>query len=183
MKRNSKYILLFIVLMLPSILLQIALIKLFPYTGLGRIISIPVTIFINTMLIIVCVIFTYKYRKKVLIITTTLFLTLTLTVGLYPQESGPSIINQSMKAVKAIQDFDYITREDLKTSGNSDNPQYIVALYKFKDELLSEGVYQLYQKENVYFYNYSVNELNEIPSKLIGYHKVMWWYLNRIKLS
>lgn len=129
--------------MLPSISLQLVLINLFPYTGLGRIVSVPVTVIINTLLIIACKIFTRKHGKKVLIITVTLFITLTLTVGLYPQESSPPIYVQTMQAVKAIQDFDYTTREDLKTNGNLENPKYIVALYKFKDEILSEGVYQL----------------------------------------
>ena len=180
MKGKWRYITIFLVLILPSVLLQLALIKLFPYTGLGRVVSIPVTVLINSLFIIVCMTLNKKkYGKKVLNITVVLLLTLSLTVGLYPQEFNPPIIVQSIQAVNAIQDFDHITREDLKTNGDLNNPRYVVALYKFKDELLSEGVYQLYQRENVYFYNYSINELEEIPSKLIGYQKVMWWYLNK----
>jgi len=179
MEGKWKYIIIFLVLMLPSVLLLFVLIKLFPYTGLGRIISIPATVLINSLFIIICMTLNkIKYGKKILNITVVLILTLSLTVGLYPQEFNPPIFVQSIKAVNAIQDLDQITREDLKTNGELDNPRYVVALYKFKDELLSEGVYQLYQRENVYFYNYSINELEEIPSKLIGYHKVMWWYLN-----
>jgi len=119
-----------------------------------------------------------NYGKKILNIIVVLIVTIILTVGLYPQEFNPPILVQSKKAVNAIQDFDHITRADLMTNGELNNPRYVVALYKYKDELLSDGVYQLYQRENVYFYNYSINELEEIPSKLIGYHKIMWWYLN-----
>ncbi|MBP1903449.1 hypothetical protein J2Z32_000061 [Paenibacillus turicensis] len=99
-----------------------------------------------------------------------------MTIGIHPQESYPSVYTQSIEAIKAISDFHQITLEDLEVNGYKE-PRYVVALYKFKDQLLSMGTYQLYQKENVYFYNYSINDLEEIPLKLIGYHKVIWWYL------
>lgn len=178
MKGIWKYTAIFLVLILPSIVLQLALIHLFPYTGLGRILSVPATLILNSTFITLCMMLNRKYGNKILNITAVLILNIVLTIGLYPQEFNPPILVQSIEAVKAIQDFDHITIEDLGNSGDVSPPRYVVALYKFKDELLSEGVYQLYNRENVYFYNYSIKNLDEIPSKLIGYHKVMWWYLN-----
>lgn len=163
--------------MLPSILVQYILIKLFPYTGLARIVTIPVTIIINSLLIVVCIVVCRKYRYGILSVAVTLALSIWITIALYPQESDPSVYTQSIVAINAISDFDQITLEDLEVNGHKNNPRYVVALYKFKDQLLLKGTYQLYQEENVYFYNYSINNLEEIPSKLIGYHKVMWWYL------
>jgi len=180
MKGKRKYIITFFFLMLPNVLLQIALINLFPYTGLGRIISIPSTIVVDSLIIIYCIVLIKRNNwKKRLPIMVVLIVTISITVGLYPQEFNPPILVQSKNAVNAIQDFDQIQKKDLIINNDGLNdPRYVVALYKFKDDLLDEGVYQLYQRENVYFYNYSINDLEEIPSKLIGYHKVMWWYLN-----
>lgn len=163
--------------MLPSTIVEYILIKLFPYTGLGRILTIPATFATNLILIFVCLTIIKKYGYKVLSVTVTLPLSIGITIALHPQESYPSVYTQSIVAINAISDFDQITIEDLEVNGHKDNPRYVVALYKFKDQLLSNGTYQLYQNENVYFYNYSINDLKEIPSKLIGYHKVMWWYL------
>jgi hypothetical protein len=163
--------------MLPSIIMQYILIKLFPYTGLARVMTVPATIVINSLLIFVCIIITKKYGYRILGITVTLVLSIGITIGIHPQEYNPSVYTQSAKAINAISDFDQITMEDLGVNGYKDKPRYVVALYKFKDQLLLKGTYQLYQEENVYFYNYSINYLEEIASKLIGYHKLMWWYL------
>lgn len=178
MKIKWSYIFNFLLLILPSLLLLVLLIDLFPYTGLGRIISIPVTVIMNSLIILVCLTTTNKLLWiKITKILTTFFITIWITIALYPQEFNPPVLVQSKNAIRAIQEVDNITREDLKTNGNVNNPRYVVALYKYRDEILIDGTYQLYQRENVYFYNYSINDINEIPSNLIGYHKVMWWCL------
>lgn len=179
MKEKWKLLIILIVVMLPSVLLQVVLISLFPYTGLGRIVTIPLTVIINLTITINCILL-IKRKKwgKYLTIVLSLSLTIVVTIGLYPQEFNPPILVQSINAVDAIQDYNQIQRNDLESNGRLNDPRYVVALYKYKDDLLDEGIYQLYQRENVYFYSYSINELDEIPSKLIGYHKVMWWYLN-----
>jgi len=88
---------------------------------------------------------------------------------------------QTRDAVRAVKNFDSITRDDLNANGNLDTPAYVVALYKYRDEIPLDGTYQLYGRENVYFYDYSINRLDEIGSKLIGYHKAIWWYLKTFK--
>lgn len=177
-KKIWSYIFKFILLMLPTVLLLVLLIDLFPYTGLGRIVSIPSTIFINSLVIVLCLVIKKKALWiRISKIVITIITTIWITIAGHPQESAPSVFVQSKNAIHAIQEIDNITREDLNVNGDV-NPRYVVALYKYRDEILSDGTYQLYQRDNVYFYNYSINDVNEIGSKLIGYHKVMWWYLN-----
>ncbi|WP_229522420.1 hypothetical protein [Paenibacillus monticola] len=168
-------------LLLPTVLLLVLLIYLFPYTGLGRIISIPSTIIINSLIILLCLVITNKVLWiKISKILMTIVITIWITIAGYPQEFNQSVLVQSKNAIHAIQAIDNITKEDLNVDGNVNNPRYVVALYKYRNEILNDGTYQLYQRDNVYFYNYSINDVNEISSKLIGHHKVMWWYLNAL---
>ncbi|OKP94389.1 hypothetical protein [Paenibacillus sp. P46E] len=175
------YIFSFILLLLPTILLLVSLVYLFPYTGLGRIVSIPSTIIINSLVIVLCLFISNKVLwikiSKTLI---TILITIWITIAGYPQEFNPPVLAQIKNAINAVQAIDSITKKDLNVNGNVSNSRYVVALYKYRDEILDDGTYQLYQQDNVYFYN-SINNLNEIGSKLIGYHKVMWWYLDCIR--
>lgn len=174
----------FLLLLLPTIAMLVVLIDLFPYTGLARIASVPTTIIINSLIIW----FYFRMKGKNLWIKyigvlLTLLITLAITVIGHPQESEPSVLIQSRDSIRAIQGIDSVTRDDLDISGSHNSARYIVALFKYKDEMLKNGTYQLYQQENVYFRNYTVNDVSDISSKLIGYHKVMWWYLNKIDYS
>ncbi|ANY75183.1 hypothetical protein BBD41_22860 [Paenibacillus ihbetae] len=173
----------FLLLLLPTIVMLVLLIDLFPYTGLGRIASVPSTIIINSLIIWLYLAikkknFWIKYVGGLL----TLIITLTITVIGHPQEFKPSVLVQSQDAIRAIKEMDNVTRNDLYVSGSHNSARYVVALFKYRDEILKDGTYQLYEKENVYFRNYTIKDLSEISSKLIGYHKVMWWYLNNERL-
>ncbi|RAR44277.1 hypothetical protein [Paenibacillus sp. MDMC362] len=173
----------FLLLLLPTIVMLVLLIDLFPYTGLGRIASVPTTIIINSLII-----WLYLALKKINLWIKyvggllTLLMTLAITVIGHPQEFNPSVLVQSQDAIRAIKGIDNVTRDDLVVSGSHNSARYVVALFKYKDEILKDGTYQLYQQENVYFRNYTINDVSEISSKLIGYHKVMWWYLNNDRL-
>ena len=172
----------FILLLLPTVLLMEVLVRLFPYTGLGRIVFIPSAILMNAMIILASMaIRTRAVWTRIVKIGVTLMLTVAITVGGYPQEFGPSVPVQIHHAIQAVRGYDDVTREDLNVDGYQDNPQYVVALYKFRNELLREGTYQLYQRENVYYRDYTIKELQEIPSQLMGYHKVIWWVLTWLK--
>jgi hypothetical protein len=116
--------------------------------------------------------FTIKRRNlwiKYIGLLRTLLITISITVIGHPQEFNHSVVIQGQDAIRAIKDIDNVTREDLNVNGSYESARYIVALYKFKDEILEGGTYQLYQAENVYFRNYTVNDKREISSKLIGY--------------
>ncbi|WP_052723641.1 hypothetical protein [Paenibacillus wulumuqiensis] len=180
--RNFKPLLDYVLLMLPGIILTMLLIKFFPYTGLARIVSIPVTLFINTFIVLGCLLIPYWKRWFTIFkIVVAVSLTIWVTIAFYPQESSPPITIQAREAISAIGNIDNMTRKDLDPSNQELRDNYVVALYKFKNEIPIDGTYQLYGRDNVYFYEYSIHSLKDIPSKLIGHHKLMWWYLSIFK--
>lgn len=173
----------YLLLLLPTIVMLVLLIDLFPYTGLRRIASVPSTIIINSLIIWLYLALKRKnYSIKYIGGLFTLLITLAIAVIGHPQEFNPSVLVQSQDAIRAIKDIDSVTRKDLDVRGSHNSARYVVALFKYRDEILKDGTYQLYEKENVYFHNYTVNDVSEIGSKLIGYHKVMWWYLNNDRI-
>lgn len=159
------------------------LIKLFPYTGLGRITALPVIFILNSIIILFGLLLSQRVAKGARFKrwSITLILTILTTIAFYPQEFNPHIGIQSTNAVMAIKDYDQITIEELNVKGNVNNPRYVVALYKFKDQIPLDGTYKVYQRESSYFYNSEIRSIDEIGAKLIGYHKVMWWYLKIFK--
>lgn len=91
---HSSIIRKYLVAMAPSILVISLLIMFFPYTGLARIIYIPLIFIINSIVIYISLILTRNlnnityYAAWVVII----ILTLILTIIFYPQESGIQVI-------------------------------------------------------------------------------------------
>jgi hypothetical protein len=156
--------------------------KMFPYTGLARIVVLPGILGLNTIIIIVVFILNKHIARRFQVLTWIglIILSLGLTIASYPQEADSHVVTQTKNAVLAIKDLDNISRLDLKVNGNHSDPRYVVALFKYKDSIPLDGTYNLYEEESSYFYNSQINSLSEIGSKLIGYHKVMWWYLNHI---
>lgn len=127
MKNIRPYIFKFLMLLLPTILLLVILIQLFPYTGLARIIYIPTAIIINSLVILLCLVITNKALWiKITKVVITISITIWITIAGYPQESDPPVLVQSKNAIHAIQAMDNITREDLNVNGNID--RYVVAL-------------------------------------------------------
>ncbi|GIP36093.1 hypothetical protein [Paenibacillus sp. J2TS4] len=173
---------------LPTLLVMYFLIKLFPYTGLERIAALPSIFVINTMVIICGMAISPKISKqryRIAMWIGMILLTITISIAAYPQESRPHIITQVKHAVTAIKNYENITKEDLELIGNkkygkNTNPEqrYVVALYKYKHELPLDGTYKMYQRDPVYFYDSRIRRIDDIPAKLIGYHKVIWWYLD-----
>lgn len=87
---------------LPSIVTIKLLITFFPYTGLGRIIALPIIFFINTMVIAVGISITryLKFASKILVWIAILLLTVYISIYFYPQEDGPSVLNQILEEIK-----------------------------------------------------------------------------------
>jgi len=88
----------------PSIVTITILITFFPYTGLGRVVALPIIFFINTVAIIFVISVTriMKSASKILIWITTLLLTVFITIYFFPQESGQSVYNQIFEEIKKI---------------------------------------------------------------------------------
>lgn len=87
---------------LPSILTITLLITFFPYTGLGRIVALPIIVIINTAVIIVGIIITrkLKFALKSLIWIVLLLFSVYISIYFYPQEDGPSVLNQILEEIK-----------------------------------------------------------------------------------
>ncbi|MFE5319248.1 S-layer homology domain-containing protein [Paenibacillus sp. NPDC056579] len=83
--------------MIPSIVTMFLLVEFFPYTGLGRIVSIPATLFLNITFFILLLIFTRNFKSrsfKCLLWIAAILLSILLAVVLHPQEYLPSVITQ-----------------------------------------------------------------------------------------
>lgn len=137
-------------------------------------------------MIFIWIFFFHKIKRNVRIAVWIGIILLTISISIfgYPQESRPHIITQAKHAVIAIKNYENITKDDLNLEENRKNrnrinpeERYIVAIYKYKDDLPLDGTYRLYQRKPVYFYDSRIYNVNEIQAKLIGYHKVIWWYL------
>jgi hypothetical protein len=86
---------------LPSMLTITLLINYYPYTGLGRIIDIPVILTINSMIIIVALLLSrnFKFATKSLIWIALFLLTIFISIFLYSQEDGSSVLQQILEKI------------------------------------------------------------------------------------
>jgi hypothetical protein len=87
---------------LPSMFTITLLITFFPYTGLGRIVALPMIFILNSAVIIVGIIITrkLKYALKSLVWIVLLLFSVYISIYLYPQEDGSSVLNQILEEIK-----------------------------------------------------------------------------------
>ena len=164
----------FLLLMLPTVIWTMLLIKLFPYTGLGRILTVPGTFIVNIIIVVASMFILYKkVSYHIIKIIVVVCVTSCITIAFYPQESGTYVTTQVTNAITAITHIDEITRNDLANADSNNDSKYVVALYKYRNEIPLDGTYRLYNRE----YSYIIHSLREIPYRLEEYHKVVWWYL------
>jgi hypothetical protein len=101
-RRTVNTILKFLLAVSPTLITCYLLIKFFPYTGLGRIIALPMIFSVNILIIIIGLFIsrylkiTYKSIMWILIILLTIF----ISIYLYPQEFNPPVINQIFDKIK-----------------------------------------------------------------------------------
>lgn len=101
-RRTVNTIFKFLLALSPTLLTCFLLMEFFPYTGLGRIIALPMIFFINILIITIGLVFTrylkfvYKYILWFLIIPLTIF----ISIYIYPQEFNPPVINQILDKFK-----------------------------------------------------------------------------------
>jgi hypothetical protein len=176
-----------IVLLIPTILLLFVLFQLFPYTGILVIVVFPIIVLMNAALI-------YAMMKKAgknharltkLRYVLTLLLTMSLVIALFPQSSGTHIVVQATDGFNAIQHLEDISLDDLKLKkdksgyviGDS-SERYVAALYKFRQEIPMDGSFHIYERDGNPKFDPVITEVGQIPDKLSGFHKVMWWILD-----
>ena len=96
MKEQSIYkFLIFLIYLVPSITCLYLLIVFYPATGLGRVITIPITVLSNCIIISLRKSWQNGLRIKQIHINhrvITALLTLIITVLFYPQDYGPHVI-------------------------------------------------------------------------------------------
>ena len=102
MSANLRTLAAIIVALIPSIVLTFVLIEIFPYTGLGRIVTIPFTICVNIGIIGLGFLAVRRWGKErsVWIWTAVVVITLVMTVWIYPQEGSPHIVHQTWDWIK-----------------------------------------------------------------------------------
>ncbi len=177
-----------ILALLPTLFMFYILIVLFPYTGLGRIVALPIIFILNTIIIILGIYVKHKYnhQRNILAWSTIVLLTIINSVLFYPQESGPSVTKQVWYSVYAINNFDNSTISDLdlplsdKSDLNGKPERYVVALYKYRQHIPLDGSFQIYRED---YDDTSISSIEEIPKKLVGHHKIIWWYLHTFRIS
>lgn len=176
------------ILMSPSLLLLFLLIELFPHTGLGRIIAVPGIMGINLTIILCALVWLRSKRRsrRIMVWTAVVLLTIMIAVGMYPQEHDPHVVAQIGKSISIVREYEEISEADLDLGrllragldSSAAELRYVVALYKYQHTLPLDGTYHLYQRESTYFIDTSIRSIDEIPEKLVGYHKVVWRYLD-----
>ncbi|CAM3399076.1 Histidine kinase [Paenibacillus lupini] len=95
----------YLVSILPTIVTIMLLIRFFPYTGLGRIISVPLTILLNLVFLLVSLIVVQRIRSKVfqtLCWCASILITIVNAIVMHPQESSPSVFNQLIEKFNNI---------------------------------------------------------------------------------
>jgi positive regulator of sigma E activity len=96
----KKSVIIFFLAKIPSIVTMVLLVGFFPKTGLGRILSIPQTLLLNSVIFILILSFTRKLKSrefKSLIWIAAILLSVFLAVVLHPQEYLPSVLTQLWK--------------------------------------------------------------------------------------
>ncbi|WP_139331815.1 hypothetical protein [Paenibacillus amylolyticus] len=115
----------------------------------------------------------------------TQLLTMCLVIVLFPQSSGTHIVVQATDGFNAIQHLEDISLDDLKLKkdksgyviGDS-SERYVAALYKFRHEIPMDGSFHIYERDGNPKFDPVITEVGQIPDKLSGFHKVMWWVLD-----
>ncbi|MBP1993049.1 hypothetical protein [Paenibacillus eucommiae] len=173
--------------LIPTLFMFYILIELFPYTGLGRIVALPSIFILNTIIIVLGVYITHRLNRKRLSYTlawfTILLLTVLNTIVLYPQEFSPSVSKQVWYSISAIKNFDDSPIKDMKLpishTNEGANEKYIVALYKYRLQIPLDGSYFIYReyKSDMSSNDTAIKTIEDIPTKLKGHHKLIWWFL------
>jgi hypothetical protein len=99
---NNTKIITYLLGILPSMVTITILITFFPYTGLGVIVALPFIYLINTVVIISGIYITSKLNLslKCLVWIVLLLLSIFISIYFYPQEDGPSVLNQILEEIK-----------------------------------------------------------------------------------
>ncbi|RDU37017.1 hypothetical protein DRW41_10005 [Neobacillus piezotolerans] len=160
---------------LPTFILIELLTRLFPYTGLQRILAIPLILYINLALVAAAIFLTRKGTARSvtkLVWPVIILLTFITTIAFYPQESSPHVAAQIWSSLTALKNYNELKPEDME---KDDEETYVVALYKFRKEIPLDGDFYLYGRDDEE--DEKIHTPADIPLKLYPHHRLMWRYL------
>ncbi|WP_316569098.1 hypothetical protein [Neobacillus sp. YIM B06451] len=159
---------------LPTFILIELLVRLFPYTGLVRILAIPLILSLNIAFVAAAIFLTRKgtVLRNLLVWPVAILLTLITTTFFYPQESSPHVAVQIRDSITALKNYNGIKPEDLE---KDDEETYVVALYKFRKEIPLDGTFYLYGRKDEE--DEKIHTLADIPLKLYPHHRLVWRYM------
>ncbi|UQZ33115.1 hypothetical protein C2I18_05810 [Paenibacillus sp. PK3_47] len=102
MRRSYQFVLKAVAALLPSVVMMLLLVRGFPHMGAGRMIALPIIVFMNLLLIglalFVCSRLSVRY--SILIWPFIIGITLCVTVLMYPQENNPSVAGELWDKLK-----------------------------------------------------------------------------------
>lgn len=177
-----------------TVIMIILMVQLFPYTGLGRIITIPMTIVVNLAIIASGIFLTRKVKllQFVIIWIVIVIITASNTITFHPQEYSPSVYKQIGHSISVIKHYDEIEKSSLykpiesqdvekQSLDKQTSQEYIVALYKFRDEIPLDDSFVLDESLEKYGVDPAIRNIEEISDKLLGHYRILWWYLEKFK--
>ncbi|AWX55375.1 hypothetical protein AB432_010100 [Brevibacillus brevis] len=100
----KKPVITFFLAVIPSIATILLLLDYFPYTGLGRIVSIPITLILNIAILLISLFITQKLKSRVfksLIWVVAIPISVFVAIFLHPQEYLPSVLTQLRELIFA----------------------------------------------------------------------------------
>ncbi|WP_053367685.1 hypothetical protein [Bacillus sp. FJAT-27245] len=160
---------------LPTFIMIELLTRLFPYTGLERILAIPLILYINLALVAAAIFLTRKgtsSSRNKLVWPVIILLTLITTIAFYPQESSPHVAAQIWSSLAALKNYNQIKPKDIE---KVDEEAYVVALHKFQKDIPLNGTFYLYGRKDEE--DEKIRTLADIPRKLLPHHRLMWRYM------
>lgn len=92
----------FAIMFTPGIIVLLLLLLFYPHTGLGRILTIPITLVINLFLVALGTGLILSIKKIVFrnfIISIIILLTIYTTLSLYPQDFGPHVTEKILNDI------------------------------------------------------------------------------------
>ncbi|NRR20605.1 hypothetical protein [Brevibacillus sp. MS2.2] len=100
----KKPVITFFLAVIPSIATILLLLDYFPYTGLGRIVSIPITLILNIAILLISLFITQKLKSRVfksLIWVVAILISVFVAIFLHPQEYLPNVLTQLRELIFA----------------------------------------------------------------------------------
>lgn len=182
---------------LPAILVFVLLLikmkildYLFPYPGFRMIVSLPIIYGLCSIAIILGIVLTRKlnFISRSAIWLLIFVINSLIATQFYPKQDGVTVFKKVGQSYNVINNYESITEEDLELykeneydpfdiSIPDDKERYIVALYKFRNEINRDGSNYIYgDRDKPILENTNIEKHFDN-----GQDKLIWWLLETFK--